>query len=310
VTKSRHRHVRPRPAHRRIAPTALAAAGVVLSGYLALGHADDPARPDTGAGTGPPGRSFEASVAATAREWPGVSRSEPGGRPLMSPRALAPETAHEGAGVVEPEATGHRYLTEDLNLWTGPGESFDLREVLPDRSRVDVTGLTVDGWAEVVVDGSPGWVNATYLSKDKPVEPTTDEAAPTNDEAAPTDPGSISAAPCASGSEVESGLMPNTIKVHRAVCARFPEVTSYGGLRSDGEHGQGLALDIMVSSQGLGDEIASWLQVNSSRLGISELLWAQQIWTVQRSSEGWRTFPDRGSVTANHFDHVHVTVYG
>jgi hypothetical protein len=30
---------------------------------------------------------------------------------------------------------------------------------------------------------------------------------------------------------------------------------------------------------------------------------------VQRSSEGWRWMEDRGSTTANHYDHVHVTVY-
>ncbi|MDQ1640746.1 MAG: hypothetical protein QOJ90_97, partial [Actinomycetota bacterium] len=28
-----------------------------------------------------------------------------------------------------------------------------------------------------------------------------------------------------------------------------------------------------------------------------------------RSSEGWRPMADRGSTTANHYDHVHVSVY-
>ncbi len=40
------------------------------------------------------------------------------------------------------------------------------------------------------------------------------------------------------------------------------------------------------------------------------MLWSRQIWTVQRNSEGWRAMKDRGSTTANHEDHVHVTVYG
>ena len=43
---------------------------------------------------------------------------------------------------------------------------------------------------------------------------------------------------------------------------------------------------------------------------MSEVLYSQKIWTVQRSSEGWRSFSDRGSTTANHYDHVHVSVYG
>ena len=28
-----------------------------------------------------------------------------------------------------------------------------------------------------------------------------------------------------------------------------------------------------------------------------------------RAGEGWRWQPDRGSTTANHYDHVHVSVY-
>jgi hypothetical protein len=45
-------------------------------------------------------------------------------------------------------------------------------------------------------------------------------------------------------------------------------------------------------------------------LGVSEVIWSQRIWTVERSSDGWRWMEDRGSDTANHYDHVHVTVYG
>jgi hypothetical protein len=97
--------------------------------------------------------------------------------------------------------------------------------------------------------------------------------------------------------------------VYRAVCAQFPDVSSWGGLRSDGEHGEGRALDIMVSSSSLGDGIADWVRANSQALGVSEVIWSQRIWTVQRGSEGWRPMEDRGSATANHYDHVHVTVY-
>lgn len=124
--------------------------------------------------------------------------------------------------------------------------------------------------------------------------------------------GGISDAPCPSGSSVESGLTSNAIAVHRAVCHLFPDVSSYGGLRvgDDGEHGEGRALDIMVySDSALGDEIADWVRANAGSLGVSEVLWSQQIWTVQRSSEGWRYMEDMGSTTANHYDHVHVTVY-
>ncbi|MFC6148203.1 MULTISPECIES: hypothetical protein [Mumia] len=124
-----------------------------------------------------------------------------------------------------------------------------------------------------------------------------------------TPSGKISGKPCASGSSVESGLTANAISVHRAVCAEFPSVTSYGGVRSGdgGEHGTGHALDIMVSGA-TGDAIADFVRANASKLGVTEVLWAQKIWTTQRGSEGWRPMSDRGSSTANHYDHVHVTV--
>jgi hypothetical protein len=122
-------------------------------------------------------------------------------------------------------------------------------------------------------------------------------------------PAGVAGEPCPDGSSVESGLTTNAIKVYRAVCAAFPAVTSWGGRTgSGGDHGTGHALDIM-STGSLGSAIASYVRANAGELGVSYVIWAQHIWTVERSSEGWRAMPDRGSTTANHFDHVHVTVY-
>jgi hypothetical protein len=202
---------------------------------------------------------------------------------------------------IDVEAIGHRFLTEDLNFWTGPGENYELIDVLDTGSRIAITGQHEAGWTQVLVRDQVGWVNSAYLSQDPPVQ-----AEP----GAPAVTGGVSYAPCPSGSEVEAGLTPDAIRVHRAVCAEFPEVTSYGGLRSDGEHSEGRALDIMVSDASMGDAIAEWVRAHASELGVSEVLWSQRIWTVERSSEGWRWFEDRGSATANHYDHVHVTVYG
>ena len=66
----------------------------------------------------------------------------------------------------------------------------------------------------------------------------------------------------------------------------------------------------MISDSTVGWDMARWVRANASRLGVMEVIYRQQIWTVQRSSEGWRRCPDRGSPTANHMDHVHVSVYG
>lgn len=215
--------------------------------------------------------------------------------PIPSPTATKSKT-RAAASTPPPKVIGTKYTTTDLNLWSTPLTGV-LLDVLPKGAEVSVTGK-VDGiWAEVVTNRKSRWVKARYLSATKPVESTA---------------GTISQAACESGSAVEEGLTQDAIRVHRAVCARFPDITSYGGLRSGdsgSEHSTGHALDIMVSGS-RGDEIASWLKANYQKLGIKELIWEQRIWTVQRSSEGWRSMEDRGGATANHYDHVHVTVYG
>ncbi|HET6625955.1 MAG TPA: SH3 domain-containing protein [Nocardioidaceae bacterium] len=211
-----------------------------------------------------------------------------------------PAPAPEPTPVPDSEIADHLFMTTALNVWSGPGETTTLLEVLPAGTKVAVTGDTEGPWAEISYDGLSRWVTAEYLAEEKP-QP---------EEAETESAGGITDAPCPSGSSVESGLSSDAILVHRSVCASFPEVSSYGGLRSDGEHSQGLALDIMIPSSSTGDAIAEWVRANAGSLGVSEVIWSQQIWTVQRSSEGWRPMEDRGSTTANHYDHVHVTVYG
>ncbi|TDD23936.1 SH3 domain-containing protein [Kribbella turkmenica] len=218
--------------------------------------------------------------------------------PIPKPAAAKTRAAVKAA--TPPKVVGSKYTTTDLNVWSVPVVGT-LLDVVPKGTKVSVTGK-VDGiWAEIVRDGRSRWVKARYLSATKPVAKTAASTA-----------GTISQSACKSGSGVEDGLTQDAIRVHRAVCAKFPDITSYGGLRagdSGSEHSTGRALDIMVTGS-RGDEIADWLRANYKKLGISELIWEQKIWTVQRGSEGWRGMEDRGGATANHMDHVHVSVYG
>ena len=39
------------------------------------------------------------------------------------------------------------------------------------------------------------------------------------------------------------------------------------------------------------------------------VIWNQRIWNIQRDREGWRYMADRGGDSANHMNHVHVTVW-
>lgn len=118
-------------------------------------------------------------------------------------------------------------------------------------------------------------------------------------------PAAAIGAPCPDGSGIESGLKPNAIKVYRAVCAKFPSITSWGGYHAGtGYHALGRAVDIMVSGS-TGTAVANYVIANASSLGVIEVIYQQRIWSP---GKGWHALEDRGSVTANHFDHVHVSV--
>ena len=70
-------------------------------------------------------------------------------------------------------------------------------------------------------------------------------------------------------------------------------------------HPSGLALDYMVNSdRALGDAIVAYQIANWDRLGVSYVIWQQQILTSPTGA--WKAMADRGSPTANHRDHVHV----
>ena len=103
------------------------------------------------------------------------------------------------------------------------------------------------------------------------------------------------------------GLGPNASRVYAAVRNQFPDMTNIGGYRAGdpGDHGSGRAVDIMVTGA-RGDQVAAWLQQHSGELSIKYLIWKQRIWYP--GSGTWEYMEDRGSTTANHYDHVHVSV--
>lgn len=179
------------------------------------------------------------------------------------------------------------WTTTELNLWTRPDKQAKQTGVLPAGEKVLVTERRMEGRVEIVVDGEARWVTQGYLSEEKPFALGDD---------------------CTNGTTVPSGVSENIKAVHAAVCAAFPEITTYGTFRSDGEHAQGIAVDIMVSGD-RGWQVAEFVQKYYAELGVNYVIYSQRIWSVDRSGEGWRAMEDRGSVTANHYDHVHVTTY-
>jgi hypothetical protein len=192
-------------------------------------------------------------------------------------------------------ADTHRWTTTDLNLWSSSAaDALQVGEVASGR-HVLVTGRSADGRVELVVDGKSRWVTAGYLSDSKPAAGVTAAAG-------------LSMAPCPDSS-VEYRLTSAAVYVYRSVCHAFPQITTYGGWDDHGEHVSGKALDIMTGDKALGDQIAAYLQSHAAELHLFDVIWWDRIWTPVRASEGWRYYGDHGSPTANHMDHVHVSVY-
>ena len=111
-----------------------------------------------------------------------------------------------------------------------------------------------------------------------------------------------------------AGLQPQTAAFKEEV-AKLYGITSFSGYRpgDSGDHGKGLAIDFMVPvSSALGDQIADYAIQNMASRGISYIIWKQRFYAPFDSKYGpaytWNPMPDRGSVTENHYDHVHVSM--
>jgi hypothetical protein len=193
----------------------------------------------------------------------------------------------------KPKATGKLWTTADLDLRTEPREKAKSAGLLKSGKQVPVTGKRQGGYAEVIIGRLTRWVTDDYLSKTKE-----------------RPPGALGLVdkPCPGTSGVESGLTSGAVRVYRAVCNNFPQITQYGGYAARGEHSSGKAIDVMTSDSSTGDAVAAFLQAHASELNLYDIIWQQRIWTPERAGEGWRSMSDRGSATANHFDHVHVSV--
>ena len=283
-----HRHKRDTTARRKpraaivAAPLALlATAGAVTIGVLA-------STPVT-AGTMLAKDAADISSVAPTRDTGTVSRAE------TRRAAVRLEKAHERRHQIVVTRAAVRkadtrlWATTDLNLWTGSDKDAKQAGEIETGKRVLVTGRKAADREEVVIDGKPRWVTAGYLSDEKPVAAAA----------------GLSMAQCPDPS-VESGLTSDAVYVYRSVCHAFPQITSYGGWDGHGEHSSGRALDIMTSDVTLGNAIADFLLQHAGELDLYDIIWRGQIWTSVRSGEGWRSYGDHGSATANHYDHVHV----
>lgn len=101
-------------------------------------------------------------------------------------------------------------------------------------------------------------------------------------------------------------VKPWVAKAADVMGSRFGIKTVYGfGQRSNvSDHPKGLALDFMCG-RSAGDRLAAFAVANHKALNITYIIWRQRIWSI--NNKGWKQMEDRGSVTANHYDHVHIS---
>ena len=163
----------------------------------------------------------------------------------------------------------------------------------------------------------PGQVLA--VSGPAPAAPAPAATAGTSAPAAPVAPLAAAAPQVASATAVITNtagpVKPVTQAAANAVVSAVPGAgdITLGGTRASAVdmngHPAGLALDFMVmSDNALGDAIAQYHVDHWDELGVDYVIWEQRILT---SPDGaWKAMEDRGGVTANHFDHVHVNYVG
>ena len=187
--------------------------------------------------------------------------------------------------------------------------------------------------APVVEETTVQPVTETTTVAEEPVAETTTVAEPATTEAEPVtttyqaEPSQASsptyAAPAApdyatiaATKSENAGLQPQTAAFKEEV-AKLYGITSFSGYRpgDPGDHGKGLAIDFMVPvSSALGDQVAEYAIQNMASRGISYVIWKQRFYAPFPSKYGpaytWNPMPDRGSVTENHYDHVHVSMNG
>lgn len=119
-----------------------------------------------------------------------------------------------------------------------------------------------------------------------------------------------------------AGLTPHVAKMKVFLGEKFG-INSFSLFRpgdTDGVgtgHGDGLAIDLMVpmgtfeNKNDLGDEISNYLAKNFNELKINYIIWEQRFYMNMSNIYGpgysWNIMDDRGSITQNHYDHVHIS---
>lgn len=223
-----------------------------------------------------------------------------------SPTPDASETASEAA--VDPDSsaaalvagswedsfgkvTGTKYAQATLSVRAAASKESKKLGSVKSGDKVTITDLAKNGYRQIDFSGTVGYVLDKELGDSKPA------------------PNVYTGSTTYTGKTV-LGLKPKAMVVYNAVTAKW-SFSSIGGYRphSLSNHQHGGAIDFMLTpgaDSAKGWAVAKYLAANASAFDIDHIIFEQKIWTPYNPT--WRPMADRGGTTANHYDHVHVSV--
>ncbi len=221
---------------------------------------------------------------------------------VIASEEVAPST---GTSVPEEQtAETTRPVEEATPQETTPAEKQETQASPQAALAVEATTTSSEAKEVASSNGATAAVS-TYQSEETKVISTTYEA-----------PAAPDYAGLAVAKSENAGLQPQTAAFKEEIANLFG-ITSFSGYSpgDSGDHGKGLAIDFMVPERSeLGDKIAEYAIQNMASRGISYIIWKQRFYAPFDSKYGpantWNPMPDRGSVTENHYDHVHVSMNG
>lgn len=221
---------------------------------------------------------------------------------VIASEEVAPST---GTSVPEEQtAETSSAVAEEAPQETTPAEKQETQASPQAASAVEATTTSSEAKEVASSNGATAAVS-TYQPEETKVISTTYEA-----------PAAPDYAGLAVAKSENAGLQPQTAAFKEEIANLFG-ITSFSGYRpgDSGDHGKGLAIDFMVPERSeLGDRIAEYAIQNMASRGISYIIWKQRFYAPFDSKYGpantWNPMPDRGSVTENHYDHVHVSMNG
>lgn len=221
---------------------------------------------------------------------------------VIASEEVAPST---GTSVPEEQtAETTRPVEEATPQETTPAEKQETQASPQAALAVEATTTSSEAKEVASSNGATAAVS-TYQSEETKVISTTYEA-----------PAAPDYAGLAVAKSENAGLQPQTAAFKEEIANLFG-ITSFSAYRpgDSGDHGKGLAIDFMVPERSeLGDKIAEYAIQNMASRGISYIIWKQRFYAPFDSKYGpantWNPMPDRGSVTENHYDHVHVSMNG